>query len=123
MLLGDSTFFFGVLGDDFEEYKGITTLDQAPFYLFFFLFSTTFKQQLSYASHTCKITLILSEAKKLKEQKIDLPSPKETNVCFCPRESTTVDFSFEVTSIVSRQCYCILNEIAFAVTSPPFDLL
>ena len=35
-----SNLFFGVLGDDFEEYKE-SRLYQAPFYFIFSLFSTT----------------------------------------------------------------------------------
>ena len=39
--LNNFFLFFGVLGDDFEEYKGITTLYQEPFYFIFSLFSAT----------------------------------------------------------------------------------
>jgi len=111
-----------------ESIKESRLSTQHHFILFFLLCF----QQLNNASVMChtlaRCPLFSAKQTKLKRRKIDLPSPNKTNACLVPWQPTwrwcslTVDFSLDVISLLSRQCYRIWNEIAFPIISPQFDL-
>lgn len=115
---------FGVLGE-YKEYKGITTLYQAPFYLiFFFVFYNLTTPQLCVPHLFSAKQINLKDAKSISLHKTKLMCVLVPDIllngdilwlCWF--------FSWRNLDSFTTMLPCILNEIAFAIISPPFDLL